>query len=136
MKIRNRCVVMLCVNDVRGMDLHRVRAVDVEDVDGSMIELESLVQSDDDGDSCYPISYGIGDGHGPRFGALVQIRVGHGVFKATNHMTHVGNLCWDAVAMKRTEVRRLIRYLIVTRKWLVKSAPIVSDLLPNAEVAP
>jgi hypothetical protein len=121
--------VALCVNDERGTDVHRVRAVRVQhDADDplSYIDLESQFVAESAAARCFPTSYGIPD----KNGKLKKVRIGLRVFHASAHVPHVGNLCWDGVRMPRKEARRLIAYLLY-RGWQLTSGPTQSDLYPG-----
>lgn len=121
--------VSLCVNDTRGMDVHRVRAVHVlhDRTDPlSYIDLESQYVSENDGDRCFPTSYGVPDASGK----LRGVRIGLSVFRAWDHTPHVGNVCWDEVSMSRKEARRLVAYLM-KRGWQLMGGPTRSDLYPG-----
>jgi hypothetical protein len=112
--------------------VHRVRAIDVQLSDDILhtIELESEYVLEEPSCLQNPSCFGLWDDD-PH--TLAFVRVGHCRLKARNHHSHVGNIAWDRVEMPRSEVKRMLRYLLEKRGWSLNYGPEKSDLYPGGD---
>jgi hypothetical protein len=104
----DRLTVSFCTNDDDGNLLAVVSAVEVDE----LIQLEGPIDFDDDDlPATTPIAWTIG-----------VIEVAGAEFRYHDRGRCVGNLCWDAVAMDRADVVRLLNHLRTLGGWTCLSA--------------
>jgi hypothetical protein len=104
----NRLTVSFCCNDRHGNLLDVVDSVEV----GELIQLEGPMEFDgDESLGTTPIAW-----------TIRIVEVAGAEFRYYDRWRHAGNLCWDAVAMDRAEVARLLNHLRKLDGWMCLSA--------------
>jgi hypothetical protein len=67
--------------------------------------------------------YGCRGGMGVRYLGDGKIRISRRVFRFEREREWFGNWCWNALWMEHAEARRLLRYLMASKKWYCEGGP-------------
>jgi hypothetical protein len=119
----DRLTVMFCCNDRHGNLLDVVDSVEVGDliqIEGPMMFSEILSEVV----GTTTIAW-----------TLRTVEVAGAEFRYYDRGRHAGNLCWDAVAMDRAEVARLLNHLRTIGGWTCLSAEAsLAEVWGNREI--